>query len=62
MCQLNDFYPRKSKLLLKPQVSVTVTHGVSGGGRGRLAGDTDGLASWLVTVGVVSQPAADAEW
>jgi len=41
---------------------VTVTHGVSGGGRGRLAGDTDGLASWLVTVGVVSQPAADAEW
>ena len=31
-----------------------------GGGRGWLAGDTDGLAGW-VTVGVVSQPAADAE-
>jgi len=26
-----------------------------GGGRGWLVRDTDGLASWLVTVGVVSQ-------
>ena len=26
-----------------------------------LAGDTDGLAGWPVTMGVVSQPAADAE-
>jgi len=32
-----------------------------GGGRGCLAGDTDGLAGWPVTVGVVSQPGADAE-
>ena len=37
-----------------------------GGRRGWLAGDTDGLAGWpagrrWVTVGVVSQPAADAE-
>ena len=37
-----------------------------GGGRGWLADDTDGLASWPVTVGVVevgvvSQPGADAE-
>jgi len=32
-----------------------------GGGRGWLAGDTDGLAGWPVTVGVVSQPGADAE-
>ena len=36
------------------------------GGRGRLAGDTDGLAGWPVTVrvvevGVVNQPGADAE-
>jgi len=42
------------------------------GGRGWLAGDTDGLAGWTVTVGVVevgvldtrcgiSQPGADAE-
>ena len=32
-----------------------------GGGRGWLAGDSDGLAGWPVTVGVVSQPRADAE-
>ena len=32
-----------------------------GGGCDWLAGDTDGLAGWLVTVGVVSQPGADAE-
>jgi len=32
-----------------------------GGERGWLAGDTDGLAVWPVTVGVVSQPGADAE-
>ena len=32
-----------------------------GDGRGWLAGDTDGLADWPVTVGVVSQPGADAE-
>jgi len=33
-----------------------------GGGRGWLAGYTDGLAGWpVVTVGVVSQPVADAE-
>ena len=32
-----------------------------GGGRGWLAGDTDGLAGWPLTVGVVSQPGADAE-
>ena len=32
-----------------------------GGGRGWLAGDTDGLAGWPVTVGVVSQTEADAE-
>jgi len=34
-----------------------------GGGRGWLAGDTDGLAGCpvTVTVGMVSQPAADAE-
>jgi len=32
-----------------------------GGGYGWPAGDTDGLAGWPVTVGVVSQPGADAE-
>ena len=32
------------------------------GGRDWLAVDIDGLASWLVTVGVVSQSWADAEW
>jgi len=32
-----------------------------GGGRGWVVGDTDGLAGWPVTVGVVSQPGADAE-
>ena len=32
-----------------------------GAGRGWLVADTDGLAGWPVTVGVVSQPGADAE-
>jgi len=32
-----------------------------GGGRGWLASDTDGLAGWAVTVGVVSQPAAGTD-
>jgi len=33
-----------------------------GGGHGWLAGYTDRLAGWPVTLGVVSQPGADAEW
>jgi len=41
----------ESILLLKPQVSVTVKRSV-GGGRGWLAGDTDGLAGRPVTVQV----------
>jgi len=47
-----------SLLLLKPQVSVTVTQGVSVVG---VAGWPMMLTGWPVTVGVVSQPGADAE-
>jgi len=44
-------------LLLKSQVSVTVTHRVSLVG---VAGWPVILASWPVIVGMVSQPGADA--
>jgi len=45
-------------LLLKPQVSVTVTQGVSVVG---VAGWPVILTGWPVTMGMVSQPGADSE-